>query len=197
MRTAPILGTYAMKAEFERKSSTGRHDPDPVSATIRPLLIRIAANDAAAFKDLYDALAPRLFATAFHILRSRRDAESALKEAMLKVWRDPCRYLGADPLASLIAVVRNTALDLVSPDTRPDPIVAIGRMPEVCGGIGPRQAEAMVAMYRYGLTPEELGRHMGVSPSMAMTLAHEGATAIAEKQARAGSSRPAPCQEPG
>lgn len=71
--------------------------------------------DAAAFRALYDAAAPRLFAFALRILRQRAMAEEALQEGFVSIWHAAPDYQPelATPLNWMAAIVRNKALDIL------------------------------------------------------------------------------------
>jgi len=77
------------------------------------LLMRVARADRAALKALYDRLGRQALAVAFRVLGSRTDAEDALQETFLDVWKrsaafDPARGSGR---AWVLSMVRNRAID--------------------------------------------------------------------------------------
>ncbi|MBB4657820.1 sigma-70 family RNA polymerase sigma factor [Parvularcula dongshanensis] len=77
------------------------------------LLQRAGARDRAAFSLLYDATAPRLYGVSLQVLGDAAEAEEALQEAYVKVWRYADRYgpQAGPPLAWLISITRNSAID--------------------------------------------------------------------------------------
>ena len=84
------------------------------------LLTRIAAEDRAAFRDIYAATSAKLFGTLVRILRTRSEAEDALQEVYTRVWLNARRF---DPakgagMTWLIAIARNHAIDRLR--ARPD-----------------------------------------------------------------------------
>ena len=79
----------------------------------RDCLARIQAGDARALAELYDRYTPLLYPVALRILRRPADAEDALQDAWLQVWKraetfDPRRGSVA---AWLLTVARTRALD--------------------------------------------------------------------------------------
>lgn len=85
--------------------------PPPVSYV--ELLGRTASGDRQAFKSLYLATGPRLFAIAIRMMRSRDLAEDVLQEAFVKIWERSWQFDPAkgEALAWLATVTRHTALD--------------------------------------------------------------------------------------
>jgi RNA polymerase sigma factor (sigma-70 family) len=77
------------------------------------LLDRVAAQDAAALKALYDNTAARLYGLALRIVRNAEWAEDVLQEAYLQIWRSASGYRAAlsPPLAWMGLIVRSRALD--------------------------------------------------------------------------------------
>ena len=77
------------------------------------LLSAIAARDVDAFGELYDRHAPRLYALCRRMLYRVGDAEEALQDAFLQVWRQASRFdpSRASVTAWLIVLTRSRALD--------------------------------------------------------------------------------------
>ena len=79
--------------------------PDDLS----DLLARVALKDRRAFRTLYERTAPKLFGLCLRILKSRPEAEEAVQEAYVKIWRNAASYRpdrGA-PVTWMAAVARN------------------------------------------------------------------------------------------
>jgi len=77
------------------------------------LLLRVAAGDRTAFRDLYVATSSQLFGVCVSLLRDRARAEEALQEAFVRVWERAKRYdatKGA-ALAWMTVVTRRVALN--------------------------------------------------------------------------------------
>jgi RNA polymerase sigma-70 factor, ECF subfamily len=82
---------------------------DPVAQ----LLAKVAAQDRAAFRDLYSSTSSKLFGVLLRILSNRAEAEDALQEVFTRVWLRAGRF---DPekgraMTWLISVARNHAID--------------------------------------------------------------------------------------
>ncbi|QFS82312.1 ECF RNA polymerase sigma factor SigK [Roseivivax sp. THAF40] len=80
---------------------------------IEALLARIALRDRAAFSELYDRTAAKLFAVCLRVLKDRAEAEEALQEAFLRIWgrAEMYRANGFSPMTWLITLSRNVAID--------------------------------------------------------------------------------------
>ena len=103
------------------------------SPDLAALLGRVAAGDRAAFRRLYDAEAPRLYAVALRITRQGPLAADAVHDALLQVWRHAGSFDAArgNPAAWLLSLVRYRALDIarrrgreVSDEDLPEPVDA-------------------------------------------------------------------------
>lgn len=146
--------------------------PEPVHA----LLTRVAAGDRAAFRALYDATSPRLYAVALRILGDRTAAEDVLQDVYVRIWRragsfDPAR--GA-PMAWLGTIARNAALDAVSVRRSDDALEAADQPEFAVAAVDPPdarlgqclkrlpadQARAICESYIYGLSHAELARRL-------------------------------------
>jgi RNA polymerase sigma-70 factor, ECF subfamily len=88
-----------------------------------PLARWIAAvgiGDQTAYRRLYDATSPKLFAVALRILRDEGRAEDVLQDSFINVWNSASVYdpsLSA-PMTWLVTIVRNRALDYVRRNDR-------------------------------------------------------------------------------
>lgn len=86
-------------------------DADPSS--LSDMLGRVATGDRAAFEEVYRRTSVKLFGVCLRILPVRQEAEEALQEAYLSVWRraasfDPSR---GTAMTWLITLTRNRAVD--------------------------------------------------------------------------------------
>ncbi|HTH75318.1 MAG TPA: sigma-70 family RNA polymerase sigma factor [Trinickia sp.] len=86
---------------------------EPTPAVLAALLARVAAEDAAALRTLYELTSAKLFGVALRILVRREWAEEALQESFVNIWRYAGDYREAlaAPLTWMAAIVRNRALD--------------------------------------------------------------------------------------
>lgn len=80
---------------------------------IADLIAKVAAQDRAAFRDLYSAASSKLLGVLLRILGTRSEAEDALQEVFTRVWLRAARF---DPekgrgMTWLIAIARNHAID--------------------------------------------------------------------------------------
>jgi len=77
-------------------------------------LARIKAGDQGALDELYDRYCPLLYPLALRILRSAADAEDAVQQAWVQVWRSAGSYdtRRGTVAAWLLTVTRSRALDL-------------------------------------------------------------------------------------
>lgn len=88
------------------------HTPDH---TLIALLDRVAAQDEAALKHLYDQTASRLYGLALRIVGNREWAEDVLQESFLGIWRNAGDYRSSlsPPLAWMGLLVRSRSLDFL------------------------------------------------------------------------------------
>lgn len=76
------------------------------------LMVRVGAGDVQALAELYERLAPHVFALALRMLGSREEAEEVLQDTFLSAFRNGDRYRPSrgSPRAFLYGVARNAAL---------------------------------------------------------------------------------------
>jgi RNA polymerase sigma factor (sigma-70 family) len=88
---------------------------DNRDALLIMLLDRIAHQDEAALKELYEQCAGKLYGLALRVVIQRELAEDVLQEAFLTIWRSAVDYRASlsPPLAWLGLVVRSRGLDLL------------------------------------------------------------------------------------
>jgi RNA polymerase sigma factor (sigma-70 family) len=74
---------------------------------------RVASGDRAAFEEVYRRTSAKLFGVCLRILPMRQEAEDALQEAYLSVWRRAGSFDGTRgrPMTWLITLARNSAVD--------------------------------------------------------------------------------------
>lgn len=72
-----------------------------------------ALGNRAAFGQLYDATSAKLFGIALRVLGNRTEAEDALQDIYVKIWRNADRYRanGLSPVTWLATVARNHCID--------------------------------------------------------------------------------------
>lgn len=94
---------------------TSSESPGQASARARLVqtLRAVADGDRTALAELYSVTSAKLFGVCLRILPDRGEAEDALQEAYLSVWRNAARFDAArgSPITWLVAVTRSRALD--------------------------------------------------------------------------------------
>lgn len=152
-------------------------EPGPLEDT----LIAVSRGDRAAFRALYDAMAPKLLGIALRICHDRAVAEDAVQEAFIEIWR---KAPGFDPERGgaagwMTVIARNRAIDLVrrrgrspgwggggegddplaalvDPSARTDGGAEALALAECLGRLEPHPRELVVLAYVEGLSREEL-----------------------------------------
>jgi RNA polymerase sigma-70 factor (ECF subfamily) len=66
-----------------------RHDQDEIDLS---LMRRVAANDEAAVSELYDRFGSLVYRMAFQAMPTRAEAEDAVQEVFVRLWRTAGRY---------------------------------------------------------------------------------------------------------
>ena len=99
--------------EPPRFTDNGGMTPDNHDALLIVLLDRIAHQDEAALKALYDQCASKLYGLALRVVPQRELAEDVLQEAFLTVWRSAADYRASlsPPMAWLGLIVRRRAAE--------------------------------------------------------------------------------------
>ena len=93
------------------RTIAGRHG-NPLRVSI--LVDRAKAGDSQAFDELLVAMRPRAMAAALRVLHNRDDAEDAVQDAFLKVWRCLAAFEGRSSFSTwLHRIVSNASLDLL------------------------------------------------------------------------------------
>ena len=165
--------------------------PDPLPAvavndpaTLARLISAVALGDQQAYRRLYDATSPKLFAIALRILREESRAEDVLQDSFVNIWNHASDYAQAKsaPTTWMTAIVRNRSLDIVR-RTREEPDVddalSVNHVDE--SAAPPREAEAraeahsiqhclgeldaeqrqtIALAFFHGLTHSELAEHL-------------------------------------
>ena len=86
---------------------------------IRDLLAKVANQDSAAFHQLYDLFADRVYRYAFTILHDKHLAEEIAQETMVAVWNGANRFAGRSKASTWIfGIARNQAFTLLRKEKR-------------------------------------------------------------------------------
>src|SRR5437762_1571941 len=147
-------------------------------------LQRTQAGDMRSLSELFDRYTPLLYPVALRILRSPADAEDAVQDAWLQVWKRSATY---DPrrgsvAAWLLTVVRTRALDRyrsmasrgraesqvdpepVTPPEDPTSGAVHGelraRVREAMAMLAPQQRQVLEIAYFEGLSQSEIAKHL-------------------------------------
>lgn len=81
---------------------------------LRGLLAQVASGNRRAFGELHQRTHSKMLRTALQILRDREEAEDALQDAYLKIWRGASTYRATgthSPISWMAKIVRNGAID--------------------------------------------------------------------------------------
>lgn len=143
-------------------------------------LARVAGGDEAALREVYRRTSAKLFGICLRILGDRQEAEDALQDIYVTVWKraggfDPAR---ASPVTWLATVARNRAIDRLRargtrsftgvedaaavPDPRPDALAGLeaaegqGQLHRCLDELEARQRHAIRAAFFGGMTYAEL-----------------------------------------
>lgn len=80
---------------------------------VAKLIVRVSLRDRTAFDHLYQHTSAKLFGVCLRVLKDRSEAEDALQEVFVKVWRKADRFAVSEqsPISWLVAIARNHAID--------------------------------------------------------------------------------------
>lgn len=121
------------------------------------LIERMAADDQAALAEFYDRHSSTLYGVALKILGDAHEAENALEDAFLKVWRTATDYKHqhGSPFAWAITLVRNESIERLRKRERPAPLGGRnGSLPEIGGALETQELRAR-ASTALGRLPKE------------------------------------------
>lgn len=101
--------------------------------SLQAVLRKVAAQDRAAFRSLYDQTSGKILAVVLAIVRDRDLAEDVLQETYLQVWSNAARYdsTRGQPMAWLITMARSRAIDRLRADRRGVGAGGNGPVPEL------------------------------------------------------------------
>ena len=155
-------------------------DPDRLAG----LIAATAAEDQAAFAELYHASKRKLFGIALTVLHRRDLAEDVVQEAFLRIWRHAARFDPARGTAItwMATIVRNLAIDVkrspAAEATDDSALIVIPfngrsaldeieatdnhrRLSEVMKSLDPIKRKLVVAAYINGESREQLSERFG------------------------------------
>jgi RNA polymerase sigma-70 factor, ECF subfamily len=155
----------------------------PPAQALEQLVARSALGDRAAFRQLYEAAAPKLFAVARRILRREDWAEEVLQECFVAMWRHAAEYqaVRAAPMTWMTSIVRNRCLDWLRrpnpepladealealEDQNPGPLARLehsrdgAALARCLRGLEAKQRQAIALAFFDGLSHAELAQHL-------------------------------------
>ena len=165
-------------------------------------MARYCDGDASAFRELYAAIAPKLYGYLVKMARSKAVADDLLQQTFLKVHRARAAYVrGADPLPWIYSIAHRTFLDCVRAGKRAKVNVADDDLPEVAAATddpGPdpellaaaldalselpdQQREAVVLTKLEGKSVAEAAAIAGTTVGAMKVRAHRGYEALRKK----------------
>jgi RNA polymerase sigma factor (sigma-70 family) len=111
----PPTGTECTPDNAAMPVDNGGMSIENHDALLIVLIDRIARQDDAAFKALYDQCATKLYGLALRVVTHRELAEDVLQEAFMTIWRNAADYRASlsPPMAWLGLIVRSRGLDLL------------------------------------------------------------------------------------
>jgi RNA polymerase sigma-70 factor (ECF subfamily) len=151
------------------------------------LLAEVARSDRRAFHALYQKTAPQIYAVLLRMFQTDAEAEDALQETFVKIWKSAANYEPQQgrPLSWMISIARYHALDVLrsqgsrgkrdrdyaSHHDRSDDIfysldaqVADDQLLSIClERLEPGARECLVNAYCAGYTHQELSDNTGVA----------------------------------
>lgn len=174
-----------------------------MAESLEVLIGRVALRDEAAFRNLYDRTSAKLFGVCLRLLRQRSEAEDALQETYVKVWRNAAQFSasGHNAMSWLIAVARNHAIDRLRArwteaapldaevevaDEMPDPerqalASDMGRRLRQClGELEAVRAQAVAGAYIDGFSYQELADRHGIPLNTIRTWLRRGLAKLKE-----------------
>jgi RNA polymerase sigma-70 factor (ECF subfamily) len=102
-----LVGSLARRKRIAVVDETRRDDASVLAEQAQ-------AGDAEALRPLLEQIRPRALAISMKVLRNRDDAEDAVQDAMLKVWRNLHRFEGRASFTTWIhRIVMNASLDIL------------------------------------------------------------------------------------
>ncbi|MDN5862465.1 MAG: sigma-70 family RNA polymerase sigma factor [Salinisphaera sp.] len=161
-----------------------------------------AAGDDRAFRSLYQATAPKLYALLLRILHSQGEAEDALQDVFVSVWQNAASYKRwrGTPLTWLLTIARNRAFDLLrrrrpetglddlgpnsesalagraslQPERQNEVMQALENVQRFLKELPRDQRRALTLAYFQGMPYHELARRLGVPENTVKTWVRRG-----------------------
>lgn len=161
--------------------------------------MRCAGDDEAAFAELYDQTAARLYGAALRVMRNPAEAEDVTQEAYLAIWRDCARFSRdrGSAVSWMMSVVHHKAVDRIRsseasrrrdladdrrgerPPTDATADLAVGlleaaHLRRAVDRLSDAQREVLCLAYFDGLTHREIARRLNLPLGTAKTRIRDG-----------------------
>lgn len=198
-------GQSNAKLSAESAAHVARDECGPAALAV--LLERAGRGDQTAFASVYDATSARTFGLALRVLGDPAEAEEALHDAYLEIWRRCGRLeaAGVGAMAWILTIVHRAAVqrlryaataEVGDPHTHTRSCKPVGAPParlaqvvpvEGCGTRSPlselsdQQRGAITLAYFAGHTYSEVGHILGFGPRRALSLIRDGLVRLQER----------------
>src|SRR5439155_6295043 len=167
-------------------------------------LLRVQSGDTRALAELFDRYTPLLFPVCHRILRSPAEAEDALQDAWLQVWKRAASYDArrGSVVAWLFTVARSRALDrwrslasrrqaetAADQDPPPPPLEPPAdaarsewseRVRAALAQLEPKQRQVLEIAYFQGLSQSEIARRIGAPLGTVKSWTRQGLVRLRE-----------------
>lgn len=170
-------------------------EPEPA---LEALLVATAAEDRAAFAELYRRTAAKLNGIIRRILPEGGLADEAMQDAYVRIWRSAASYDArrGRPITWLTAIARNMAIDvrrrevargsLRTDELQPDTLAADPATPletsaaldRCLAGLDREHRDMIVGAYCHGLSREELSARYGRPVGTVKSWLHRGLASL-------------------
>ncbi|MCW5702908.1 MAG: sigma-70 family RNA polymerase sigma factor [Bradyrhizobium sp.] len=151
--------------------------PQVSNSELATTLERVAEGDRVAFRNLYQAVGPRLFSVCKRLMRDHDAAQDAFQDVMVRIWEKSPLFDRArgDAMGWMLALTRNVVFNRLSEKPAATLSLSDGEVASVVerlsagsdpslaqdlrrclGGLRAEHRRCVVMAYHYGLTYEEL-----------------------------------------
>lgn len=147
------------------------------------LIEQLKLNNRKAFEYLYDNYSSALYGIILKVLKDEEKAADTLQDSFLKIWRSMSSYDAAKGsiFTWMLNIARNTAIDKLRAETRPEIVVFWDRLPEediipvsvqsplatidvrsIVSRMVPEKKQVIEMVYFQGYTHEEVSERLNV-----------------------------------
>lgn len=161
---------------------------DDEKSKLNTLIAAVGTGDVQALDGIYILAAKRMTAAAIYVVGSRPAAEDVVSDSFIKIVKHAHKYKTDDPMAWILTIVRNTALDylrkqkrraetsidesfsLVDERYNPDARDSALALETAINALPPDERRAIRLRYFVDMTIRDIADAMGVSKSAAERL---------------------------